>query len=285
MGLFDKIIKQASDLVQPSDAPVYYTAPQPSKPVASPPPLPANQAPAEPQSSSQIYNSQIDGLINAALVDGQLTEKEKQILFKKAQGLGIDLDEFEMVLDAKLFEKKEAMAKEVNQNTSAPQSTKYGDVKKCPACGAMVKAFVVSCPDCGYEFRGIEGNTNIKMLMDELAKIDASKKVYVENKRSFFDMSSDPNVEEDTRIENNKITLISTFPIPNTKEDILEFLLTAAPLSKNSFWASAIERAWRNKCRQVIEKAHFAFMEDKDTLAKIDAIAEKYKIFSKKKNK
>lgn len=245
------------------------------------PPLPQQKASTKPKDSEDVYNNVIERLIEAALADGQLTEKEKQILFKKAQGLGIDLDEFEMVLDAKLFEKKKAMAKEVNQNTSAPQSTKYGDVKKCPACGAMVKAFVVSCPDCGYEFRGIKGNTNIKMLMDELAKIDASKKVYVEKKRSFFDLSSDPNVEEDTRIENNKITLISTFPVPNTKEDILEFLLTAAPLSKNSFWASAIERAWRNKCRQVIEKAHFAFMEDKDTLAKIDAIAEKYKIFSK----
>jgi len=35
-----------------------------------------------------------------ALMDGELTEKEKQVLFKNAEALGIDLDAFEMVLEA-----------------------------------------------------------------------------------------------------------------------------------------------------------------------------------------
>ncbi len=45
-----------------------------------------------------MYNEQIESLISAALADGVLTEKEKQILFKRAESMGIDLDEFEMVL-------------------------------------------------------------------------------------------------------------------------------------------------------------------------------------------
>lgn len=49
-----------------------------------------------------MYNEQLEQLIDAALADGVLTEKEKQILFKKAQAFGVDLDEFEMVLDARL---------------------------------------------------------------------------------------------------------------------------------------------------------------------------------------
>ena len=52
-----------------------------------------------------MYNDQIEKLIEMALMDGELTEKEKQVLFKKAEAMGIDLDEFEMVLDARLFEK------------------------------------------------------------------------------------------------------------------------------------------------------------------------------------
>lgn len=51
-----------------------------------------------------MYNEQIEALINAALADGTLTEKEKQILFKRAESMGIDLDEFEMVLDSRLFQ-------------------------------------------------------------------------------------------------------------------------------------------------------------------------------------
>ncbi|MBO5956569.1 MAG: hypothetical protein J6Q39_03355 [Bacteroidales bacterium] len=48
-------------------------------------------------------NEYLEKLMDAALADGVLTEKEKQILFRKAETLGVDLDEFEMVLDARLF--------------------------------------------------------------------------------------------------------------------------------------------------------------------------------------
>ena len=79
-----------------------------------------------------MYNEQIEKLIELALADGELTEKEKQVLFKKAEAAGIDLDEFEMVLDAKLFEKNQA--KTETPPVSAPKSDKFGDVKKCPSC-------------------------------------------------------------------------------------------------------------------------------------------------------
>ena len=46
-----------------------------------------------------MYNEQLEKLIDYALADGELTEKEKQVLFKKAESMGVDLDEFEMVLD------------------------------------------------------------------------------------------------------------------------------------------------------------------------------------------
>lgn len=103
-----------------------------------------------------MYNEQIEVLISAALADGKLTEKEKQILFKKAQAQGIDLDEFEMVLDARLVELEKA--ENAKAAASAPKSTKYGDVRKCPVCGAMVPALAGTCPECGYEFSGVDAN-------------------------------------------------------------------------------------------------------------------------------
>ncbi len=57
-----------------------------------------------------MYNKELEKLIEMALMDGELTEKEKQILFKKAEKFGVDLDEFEMVLDAKLFEKQKKVS-------------------------------------------------------------------------------------------------------------------------------------------------------------------------------
>ena len=75
-----------------------------------------------------MYNEQIENLINLVLADGELTEKEKQILFKKAEAAGIDLDEFEIVLDAKLFEKQQT-AKVTAPSVAAPKSDKLGDIK------------------------------------------------------------------------------------------------------------------------------------------------------------
>jgi hypothetical protein len=59
-----------------------------------------------------MYSEKLEKLINIALADGVLTEKEKQILFKNAEAEGIDLDEFEMVLDARLYEKQQGSKEE-----------------------------------------------------------------------------------------------------------------------------------------------------------------------------
>ena len=52
-----------------------------------------------------MYNEEVEKLIEMALLEGELTERERQILLSKAEAMGINLDEFEMVLEAKLFEK------------------------------------------------------------------------------------------------------------------------------------------------------------------------------------
>ena len=143
-----------------------------------------------------MYNERIENLINAALADGELTEKEKQILFKNAQDQGIDLDEFEMVLEARLTE-LEKVKKE-----AAPKSNKYGDVRKCPACGALVPAFKGVCQECGFEFTNVDANLSSKQLADKLLK---------------------------ERLDDNKIEIIETFPIPTSKADLLEFLTSLKP--------------------------------------------------------
>lgn len=85
-----------------------------------------------------MLTPELEQLINYALEDGVLTDKERSVLMRKAQAAGADLDEFEMILDAKLHEVQKTAA------TVAPKSNsnKHGEVRKCPACGAMVSAFL-----------------------------------------------------------------------------------------------------------------------------------------------
>ena len=65
-----------------------------------------------------MYNEKLEALITAALADGVLTDKEKNLLFKKAEAMGIDRDEFELVLDGRLAKRKKEM------EAQAPQATK-----------------------------------------------------------------------------------------------------------------------------------------------------------------
>ena len=119
-----------------------------------------------------MYNEKIEQLIKAALADGVLTEKEKQVLFKKAHELGIDLDEFEMVLDAKLYEAQEA--EKQRRAKAAPKSDKYADVKKCPACGTIIPPNTKVCPGCGMVFSNEQNDIKeIAQLQDNYVKISS----------------------------------------------------------------------------------------------------------------
>ena len=164
-----------------------------------------------------MYNEKIEALIKAALADGELTEKEKQVLFRRAQEQGIDLDEFEMVLDARLVELKKS------EQTAAPKSNKFGDVKKCPICGAIVSAGLAACKECGYAFVSVESASSIKLLYEELKKEDNK------NYEKGFDIfsildSSSGEYEIKTKKAQAKATIIRNFPVPNAKSDLLELL-------------------------------------------------------------
>jgi hypothetical protein len=55
-----------------------------------------------------MYSEKLEQLIEYALADGVLTEKKRQALMKAANAEGIDPDEFEMVLEARLYKKQKS---------------------------------------------------------------------------------------------------------------------------------------------------------------------------------
>lgn len=87
-----------------------------------------------------MYNEQIEKLIELALADGELTQKEKDVLFRKAMEAGIDLDEFELVLEGKLHARQK----------EGVHTKKADNVIKCPSCGDIIPALSKVCPSCGF---------------------------------------------------------------------------------------------------------------------------------------
>lgn len=201
-----------------------------------------------------MYSQELENLINAALADGVLTDRERQILHKRAQAEGVDLDEFDMLLDARVLQAQKAAAPAVPPvppvpaapaapAPAKPKSDKVGDMRKCPACGALVPAFSGRCPECGYEFSNVEVNQSIKQLADLLMK------------------------EHD---EAHRCTIIETFPVPNAKADLLELLTFLKPYVNgdvNPFTLSCF-----NKYQQCVEKIRLSFAGDKQFQSFIDEL-------------
>ena len=247
-----------------------------------------------------MYNEKLEALITAALADGVLTEKEKQILFKKAEAMGIDLDEFEMVLDARLVElkKKEAKANQQYQlemekaksaQPSAPKSEKYGDVRKCPACGAIVPSMAAKCPECGYEFTNVEANSSTRLLMQKIDEIQAQYAeltANVDNKDESTIRTRGYQVKR--QLNDRTAQLIQNFPIPNTREDLIEFLTLCIGNSKaDSIMLDGndpVTPAWRKKLQQVIAKVKVALPNDQQAQELIEEYEGKRES-SKKKGK
>jgi len=262
-----------------------------------------------------MYNEQLEKLIEMALVDGELSEKEKQILFKKAEAFGVDLDEFEMVLESKLFEKK----KSDSSGSAAPKSDKLGDVRKCPACGAIAESFAVKCQDCGTEFRNIEASQNIIKFFEKLDEIESNRKdsVYSSDGNAngigvltiikwlffwyillplkivnFFINKSKPAKWSTT--DSRKEELILNFPVPASKEEILEFLTLAySRLNTNTYfnlfseetkYKNAWNKIWLKKIEQINAKASLAMKNDKKSLEDVQNIANESRNIIKNNN-
>ena len=74
-----------------------------------------------------MFSKELQQLIEASLVDGVLTEKERTVIRKRALLEGVDPDEVDVILDA-----------ELSKISIAKSPKKHGEVRKCPNCGAVI---------------------------------------------------------------------------------------------------------------------------------------------------
>lgn len=129
---------------------------------------------------------------------------------------------------------------------SAQRKMEYeGIVHKCPNCGEVLDAFVVVCPSCGYELRDMKAADSVQDFFTRIGE---------------------------TTSNSQKINLIRNYPISNTKEDILEFMILASSninmdlygkthLTPDEKVLKNVSDAWLSKFDQAYQKAQFSFSE------------------------
>ncbi len=122
-------------------------------------------------------------------------------------------------------------------NAQSERKTVYeGNLHKCPNCGEILPSFITNCTSCGCELRGTAAVNSVRELYLELHETNGISK---------------------------RDILIRNFPIPNSKEDILEFMILA---SSNILGEDdrKIYEAWIAKFEQVYQKATLLFNTDDD---------------------
>ena len=221
-----------------------------------------------------MYDPQLEKLVDMALEDGVITEKEKDILVKRAKSLGIDLDEFEMYLDSRLASLSNT------QNTTSNQN-KFGNLLKCPSCGASVPSLSMTCKDCGFAFRNISANSSVKELSNKLEHV--SRTVVNEKKGWIY-------TSKWLKIDDIKSEIVRNFPIPNTKDDLMEFAIFISqnmiPIRIFASLFSPIEAAaqqktnffWIEKYKQLILKAKILCKDDPSFAESLINLAKKRQI-------
>lgn len=241
-----------------------------------------------------MLTPELEQLIQYALADGVLTDKERAVLMKKAEAAGADLDEFEMILEAKLHEAKKAAA------AAAPKaSNKEGEVRKCPHCGTPITSFRTTCQECGYEFRNLEAVKSAAVLFEQIKSLEMEKTrelaLHENNKNKQLEAfggvySSERRKERDNltrrlnesgkaivkKFSEAKISLIKLYAVPNTKQDLIEFLTMAvAAVSINDnddddYDVNGVIRkegeAWLKKTDQIYQKILIVAADDNETL-------------------
>lgn len=196
-----------------------------------------------------MYSPDLERLIQSVIGDGVITDKERAVLYKRAQAEGVDIDELDVYIDGLAAQMKPAVPK---------GPAKQGIVTKCPNCGAVVEAGAVKCEECGYVFRGVEANSSSQRLAEILAKIDDD---FNNKKDSVAEAFLQTNAAKQYRA---KVTAVQSFPVPTTKEDLLEFIITMQSRYKNQQEGivDPLKKAYKAKYDECMTKAKLMFAND-----------------------
>lgn len=234
-----------------------------------------------------ILSPRLDRLVTAAVADGEISDMERQVLIRNAQEEGVAMDEFVMILEARLYEQRSMLTKQQKEMEhkqlmvkakmqaeaaqamaiSRQHETTVREKTKCPHCGAIRKPLATICHECGHEY------ISATMTAWEIlcAKID---KVIEKQSKTLNPFKWDTTDEQ-------IVNLINGAAVPNTTDEMVEFFTACAPLAKKeSFWsdASDIEDAYYKKAQQLLIKARIVMKDNPETLAELEAIAKQYKI-------
>lgn len=157
-------------------------------------------------------------------------------------------------------------------------SVEYG-TRKCPSCGASVQGLQGECPYCGSAFEKTDAKSPIERLAEAVEKatreckeryakssVEMEKaKAVTKRKTSIWDENQ---IEDDT--DEVVAGIIKNFPVPNSKADLMEFIIALKPKTQGSF-PDGIKDAYYTKYKESLDKARYLYSDDRDVKRLLEA--------------
>lgn len=150
----------------------------------------------------------------------------------------------------------------------------------CPNCGAIVNRLDVVCRSCGTAITNRNIAMSVNVFATELAKIETERRDTKNKGLSGFFEGTDYSQAYGSQYLDKKVSFIQAFPIPNTTEEIVEFILLALANIDNNYgnkkydndrrgtvggpYYSEVKMAttWIGKLEQSYNKAMLLFPDD-----------------------
>lgn len=197
-----------------------------------------------------MYSENLEKLIKSVIADGEISEKERAVLHKKAEAEGIDVDELDVYVDGLIAQQISAALKPVAP-TVPKGPTKQGTITKCPNCGAPVEPMAVKCSMCDYEFRNVEALKSSQILSE---KLEAVGNAYRDKKDS---------LDKNYYMQKEQATIIRNFPVPTAKEDLLDFCITMrARWNSITNLEQTLRAPFKSKYDECVSKCKLLFPND-----------------------
>ncbi len=203
----------------------------------------------------KVIGKASQGISDAAQTISEAAQETRDNIARERQEKGIEKE-------AKKLSEQEKIAEEA---------------RKCPKCGHTLSAMSAVCPLCGYEIRNGKTANAIRELTKEIEKLEKKRNTVTDA------IATKLSGRNENPTDEKIASLIRNFVVPNTKEDIFEFMILAAgymdarviagrDMAKEV--AAVVIKAWETKFHQTYEKAKLSFGNDSD-FGKIQALYDK----------
>lgn len=283
------------------------------------PPVPWTSSPvASPSSTDDSLTSNLSpklkSLVISAIADGEISDLERQVLIRNAQAEGMAIDEFAVIVDAMLYNQRQALQQQKERHehelnlakanaaqtiqppvrAATAKKSEQTHVSKCPACGALRSSFAAICPDCGYEFSDAKTSDTLQNFFNEISKYDEQIANEAPKNKSivgtiflwwfffpfmlvyFIIKTGTKSLKSLTGTKKVKADAIKMFPIPNSRNDLLEAAVLMQAeikpvgllncLTNSGAEDVAWDKVWLAKLNSIIKKAEISMAGDTKSL-------------------